>query len=348
MKEENLSERWAVLKEEQPKIRIKAAAEELGVSEAELLATTCNGKEVVRLNTDFEGLFHAIERLGYVMALTRNESVVHERKGEYHNISFDGHAGLVLDPNIDLRIFIHTFKFAFAAEVKNPRGILRSIQFFDARGKAIHKVYLMNEEHIDDYYTIVEEFRVDDQSPEVDVEKGPRKAKEYDADFDTEAFLIDWAELKDTHDFFLLLMKYKAERTHALEVAEGRFTKRVPNDITRRMLKMVAERQVPIMVFVSSGGVIQIHTGEVNKIKPMNEWLNVMDPEFNLHLREDHIAKSWIVEKPTEDGVVTSLEIFDADNNNIATFFGKRKPGIPELEEWREVVRDLMQSGVEA
>ncbi len=348
MKEVSLFARWAALKKEQPKIRIKAAAEELGVSEAELLATTCNGKEVVRLKDDFQGLFHAIERLGYVMALTRNESVVHERKGEYHNISFEGHAGLVLDPDIDLRIFIHTFKFAFAAEVKNPRGILRSIQFFDGRGKAIHKVYLMNEEHIDDYYAIVDEFRAEEQNTEIEVDNGPKKAKEYDPDFGTEAFLNDWAELKDTHDFFPLLMKYKAERTKALEVAEGRFTTRVPNEITRRMLEMVAERQVPIMVFVSSGGVIQIHTGEVSKIKPMNEWLNVMDPEFNLHLREDHIAHSWIVEKPTEDGVVTSLEIFDAENNNIATFFGKRKPGIPELQEWRDVVRDLLESGVEA
>ena len=95
------------------------------------------------------------------------------------------------------------------------------------------------------------------------------------------------------------------------------------------------------MVFVRSRGVIQIHSGPVNKIKVMGDWLNVLDPEFNLHLRENHIAHSWVVEKPTEDGIVTSLEIFDGQKNNIATFFGAKQPGIPELKEWREIAKNL-------
>ena len=142
--------------------------------------------------------------------------------------------------------------------------------------------------------------------------------------------------------FTPLLGKYSVERTHALSIAEGRFTTKVANNITRLMLEKASEQNVPIMVFVSSGGVIQIHSGEVSKIKVMNEWLNVLDPEFNLHLKEEDIAHSWIVEKPTEDGIVTSLEIFDAEKNNIATFFGARKPGIPELESWRAIVKELL------
>jgi putative hemin transport protein len=48
-----------------------------------------------------------------------------------------------------------------------------------------------------------------------------------------------------------------------------------------------------------------------------------------------------VVEKPTEDGIVTSLEIFDEEKNNIATFFGARKPGKPELKGWREIAKNL-------
>ena len=58
------------------------------------------------------------------------------------------------------------------------------------------------------------------------------------------------------------------------------------------------------MIFVSSRGCIQIHTGEVRKLLPMGPWFNVMDPNFNLHLREDHVASAWVVKKPTTDGVV--------------------------------------------
>ena len=339
-----LASAWKALKEENPKLRIKDAATALGVSELELVATQ---PEATRLKKDWPGIFAAVENLGYVMALTRNESVVHERKGEYHNISFNGHVGLVLDPNIDLRIFPGRIGFAYAVPVANPRGTLYSIQFFDHYGVAAHKIYLMNEEKADAYHALVEEFRHDDQNAILSVKQGsPDPAFETIEDVDAKALLADWAELKDTHDFFPLLKKHKAERTHALALAEGSFTQKVDNNATEQMLIKASELEVPVMVFVGSHGVIQIHTGEVKNIKKMDNWLNVLDPEFNLHLREDHISNSWIVEKPTEDGIVTSLEIFDKDNNNIATFFGARKPGKPELESWRSLIAELRSESV--
>lgn len=344
---ESLLQAWQNLKEKQPKLRIKNAADLLKVSEVELVATLENA---TRLKGDWPSLFAEIENLGYVMALTRNESVVHERKGEYHNISFDGHVGLVLDPDIDLRIFPGRFGFAYAVPVENPRGTLRSIQFFNKQGVAAHKIYLMNEEHISDYENLVEKFKHDDQAiyPEIVPAKTPTNSTDSNDSIDKDAFLNDWSELKDTHDFYPLLRKHKVERTQALELAEGKFTQRVENSATEMMLNRASENEVPIMVFVSSGAVIQIHSGKVENIKKMDTWLNVLDSEFNLHLREDHIAKSWIVEKPTEDGIVTSLEIFDADNNNIATFFGARKPGIPELDSWKNLAKELKTENVPA
>lgn len=340
----SLRQQWQKLKEESPKLRIKDAAQRLGVSEVELLSTQ---EDVTRLSDDWPGIFKTVESLGYVMALTRNESVVHERKGEYHNISFEGHVGLVLDPNIDLRIFQNRIGFAFAVPVENPKGTLLSIQFFDKHGTAAHKIYLMNDDHIEDYYALVESFKHEDQTSELEVapkkDSSPQPSVE---PIDKDALLSDWAELKDTHDFYPLLMKHKVERTQALTLAEGTFTQKVDNASTETMLLKAAEQNVSIMVFVSSGPVIQIHTGAIEHVKKMDTWLNVLDPEFNLHLREDHIAHSWIVEKPTEDGIVTSLEIFDSNLNNIATFFGARKPGIPELESWRNLVSELKTESV--
>jgi putative hemin transport protein len=74
----------------------------------------------------------------------------------------------------------------------------------------------------------------------------------------------------------------------------------------------------------------------------MGPWLNVLDPGFNLHLREDHIASAWVVRKPTSDGLVTSLELFDAQGETIAMFFGERKPGRAELCAWRELIDELV------
>jgi len=66
-----------------------------------------------------------------------------------------------------------------------------------------------------------------------------------------------------------------------------------------------------------------------------------MDPDFNLHLDTDKIAQVWIVRKPTADGEVTALEVYNEMGEIIVQFFGKRKPGIPELTEWRELVASL-------
>jgi putative hemin transport protein len=70
-------------------------------------------------------------------------------------------------------------------------------------------------------------------------------------------------------------------------------------------------------------------------------WLNVLDPEFNMHLKMNLVDTAWVVKKPTDDGIVTAVELFDANKNLIAQFFGLRKPGIPQLGEWAELVASL-------
>ena len=96
------------------------------------------------------------------------------------------------------------------------------------------------------------------------------------------------------------------------------------------------------MVFVSSRGCIEIHTGPVKTIRNMGSWINVLDPRFNLHLNQDGLAKAWVVRKPTEDGIVTSIEFFDEEDHLVMMIFGKRKPGIPEDENWRTLVSHIL------
>jgi hypothetical protein len=88
-------------------------------------------------------------------------------------------------------------------------------------------------------------------------------------------------------------------------------------------------------------GNIEIHTGPVQRILEIPNWINVMDENFNLHLKTDTIAQTWVVEKPSVDGIVTSVEVFDAAGEMIVQFFGKRKLGSPELQEWRALAAAL-------
>lgn len=337
---QTLKQKWDSLKSEQPHIRIRNAASALGVSEAELVATQC-GESVTRLNPDFKEILAQVEKLGYVMALTRNDAVVHERKGTYLNAELNNdHVGLFVGEDIDLRIFFKYWAHAFAVTEMAKDKPRYSLQFFAKDGEAIHKIYLTEKSDANAYLDLVKQFKNADQSQQINVEAIPASMfNTPDAEVDVKAFQSDWENLKDTHHFFGLLAKYKLDRTQALRLAPaGNYAVKVSNDALRRIFTEVAEKQLPIMVFVGNKSMIQIHTGPVKKLVDMEDWFNVLDPEFNMHLKESAIAESWVVRKPTEDGVVTALECFDKEGNQIVQVFGKRKPGIPEIEDWRTVV----------
>lgn len=338
-----LKSQWDALKAETPNIRIRNAAEKLGVSEAELLATQV-GDNVIRLRPDFKTILTEVEKLGKVMALTRNDECVHERKGVYLNPDFSSpHAGLFVGEDIDLRIFLGHWDKAFAVFEKSEHGDRKSLQFFGKDGLAIHKIYLTKDSNEDAFDALVAQFTSDNQNQEEPVTAVPLNLDEKpDSEIDIEGFKSAWENLKDTHEFFGMLRKFGVTRTQALRLAPNEeMAKKADKEVIVKMLEGAAEQKLPIMVFTGNRGNIQIHTGLVRKTMWHNEWFNVMDPDFNLHLDMSKIAQTWIVRKPTEDGMVTAIEVFNEMGEIIVQFFGKRKPGVPELEEWKNLVASL-------
>ena len=144
----SLKEQYEAFKADNPKTRIRDAARQLGVSEAELVAT---GEQNIRLTPEFQDILNEISTLGYVMALTRNDHAVHERKGVYTKATFNGHVGLVANPDIDLRLFMSAWHFGFAVH----EGDRRSLQFFDKDGEAVNKIYLTDQSDAAAYEALV-------------------------------------------------------------------------------------------------------------------------------------------------------------------------------------------------
>lgn len=338
----NLKSQWLNLLKDNPAMRIRNAAHALNCSEVELLVTNL-GTGVVRLRPEFEQILERIESLGYVMALTRNDFVVHERKGVYKNWSTGPHASLFVGEEIDLRLFLKQWSSAFAVSEGIGDNVRKSLQFFGKDGQAVHKIYMTEKSNLESYDLLVTDFIDQDQLNIQNVEIAGLPPKEMpDEMVDVTGFRNEWLNLKDTHDFYMLLGKYRISRTQALRLApEGGYANKVSNDSLRKVFMAAVEKRVPIMVFVGNKGAIQIHTGEIHNLLDRGEWFNVIDPEFNLHLKENSIDSTWVVRKPTVDGMVTSLELFSDSGELIATIFGKRKPGLPELEEWRELIREI-------
>ncbi|KVM86192.1 hemin-degrading factor [Burkholderia stagnalis] len=334
-----LRDAFVQLKRER-QLRNRDAAQALGVSEGEALAAFV-GEHVVRLDARFPAMFEDMPRLGRVMALTRNEAAVHEKDGEYAQMSHDGPVGLALG-DIDLRIFYRHWASAFAVRDETAHGTLKSLQFFDAHGDAIHKVYLRAHSDHAAFDAFVERWRAPRQEPGLAVTPAVPKAPERaDTEIDVAGFRAAWDAMTDTHQFFGITQRFGVSRLQALRLAEPQYAYPVDTRALRHVLEHAVGSGQPIMVFVGNAGMIQIHTGPVANVREMGTWINVLDPGFNLHVREDMIAAAWVVKKPTSDGIVTSVELFDRQGEHVALLFGERKPGRPERDDWRALVASL-------
>lgn len=353
---ELIRERFAALRAEGK--RHKDAAEALGISEGEAIAAHAGAHDRALHATPLRGpwleLLQALEPCGPVLALTRNASTVHEKTGVYRNLSGGARMGLALGEEIDLRLFFSHWHAGFlvseaAANAGQPPSL--SLQFFDASGVAVHKIFARDATDRDAFQS-VGQAHADAAQLAAFGPGQPKAPPRPDREIDGAGFAQAWGGMTDTHQFFGLLNKFEVERQQSFRLTEGRFTTRAARLAVRELLHEASFAGTPIMVFVGSPGCIQIHTGPVVRVEPLEmrgmQWLNVLDPGFNLHLREDLIESVWIVEKPTSDGVVTSVEAFDREGGLMAMFFGARKPGVPEREDWRELVRKLPSAEVSA
>lgn len=337
----DLTQRHDALQATEPKLRIRERAARLGVSEAELVAAQC-GVFARHLDGPVRDLLRAIGALGRVMALSRNDWCVHERHGRYEDIQVDGHVGLVLGPDIDLRLFLDQWGCAFAV-VENGR---HSLQFFDRAGVAVHKVYRTDETDALAWDALVAAHGRP-VTEAVSTEPLPSVEQAGDA-ADPGALRAHWLGLKDTHDFFPMLRRFKVSRLGALRAAGQDLAQPVDRTAAEQVLELAAAQGLPIMCFVGNRGIVQIHTGTVHRLVRTGPWFNVLDPGFNLHLDTEAIASCWVVNKPTTDGWVTSLEVYPASGDLIVQFFGARKPGQPELPAWRKLLVGLCRQPLAA
>lgn len=338
-----LGTRWKELKAAEPRLRIREAAVRLGTSEATLLSLQL-GTGVRRLRCIPQEIIPRLEGLGTLMALTRNDAAVHERHGVYRNVKITGNVGLVANPDIDLRLDFSVWKAAFAEEKLHAGQPLRSLQFFDAQGTAVHKVYLKAEggSRVGLWEALVSEFLDGDQESVFEPEpvRVSPPPTEPDAGL-SERFLEAWAGLKDPHHFHALLKSHGMTRRQGLRTAEGRFTRAVEPACLDTLLQAAAAEGLPIMVFVANPGCVQIHTGTVSRYQRLGAWRNILDAEFDLHVDLDQVDRAWIVTKPSEAGLVTSVEFLGAGGELLVQFFGKRKPGEPERADWRALTERL-------
>ena len=318
--------------EKNPKARIRNVAQALNTSELELVAASAGGLQSTPLKGPAQEIVKELGNLGSVMALSRNDWAVHERHGKYENIRVTQSMGLVLGPDIDLRLFFKNWGEIWAV---NDQG-RHSLQFFDKAGTAIHKVFCTEDTDLVAYENLVKKFTNSETVwptlQAISQNTPPQNT------VDPSELRQRWLAMTDTHQFHNILQELDISRLTALHHAGSDLAQLVDNTTIESMLEAVVAQQIPFMCFVGNSGIVQIHSGPIEHVLRTGPWFNILDPHFNLHLDTTAIAETWLVNRPSSDGWITSLECYTTNGDLITQFFGARKPGLPELSTWRQLL----------
>ncbi|RKQ38706.1 hemin-degrading factor, partial [Enterobacter sp. R1(2018)] len=312
---------WLRLRQQHPKKYARDIARLMNVSEAELTHARV-GHDAWRLKGEIRDVLASLESVGETQSICRNEYAVHEQVGRYENQHLKGHVGLVLNPRaLDLRLFLHQWASVFHIREANARGERQSIQFFDHQGDALLKVYATDNTDFGAWGRMLAKFIYADNPP---LQLKPAEEIVMTPAPDARQVEAEWRAMRDVHQFFGLLKRHQLTRQQAFRLVADDLARQVDNVALQQLLQMALRDQNEIMIFVSNRGCVQIFTGVIEKIVPMDNWINIFNPQFTLHLMANAIAESWVTRKPSGDGFVTSLELFAADGTQIAQLYGQR------------------------
>jgi putative hemin transport protein len=300
---------------------------------------------VVRLKGPFSALLGRIGKLGVVTVLTGNDSVIQEHTGIYDDTACrcagDLCSGESAHPP---RPFHQQWKYGFAVDGREDDGhVGRLLQFFDADGNGVHKILLHDSGSADAFHAIVSDFTAAEQSPVLDIlHTALSAATGKILRVDVDALRTDWACADQTAVGFMGQTEFDSGRLHKLRLVGKAFAHQVGKDSVRIVLQKMADLGCSVVTLTGNAGVMQAYQGQPEQIRSGDAWLDILNRDYRLRLREDHIDTVWVAKKPTADGIMTSLELFNRRGVGFARFFSEPEPGKPEPHEWREAILRLL------
>ena len=314
---------------------------ELDLTDVERIA---QNPQATRLDNRFATLLLCLSELGNLTELTRNDSALLEKQNVSGALYTQQAIDLTPTEANHLRICYAQWKHGYALAQYDAISDItnHSLQFFDDHGSLIHQIMLNTETDTAAFRQLVQAHSASNQQlPVSEIVVGDVGDVCVDQ-IDINALRPDWAHVHDHHDFIERQKTFDRQRLRKLRMAGKAFAYQVANDSARVMLQRMTDFGTAIMAQVGNAGIVQAYYGKIKNIRTKDTRLKIMNNGFRLLLREEDIDSIWVAKKPTTDGIVTSLELFNRQGVQIASFLSKKSRGEPEPREWRDSIMRLM------
>tara|TARA_B100000700_G_scaffold273140_1_gene317236 strand:+ start:362 stop:1330 length:969 start_codon:yes stop_codon:yes gene_type:complete len=289
-KYKTIKSKWKALLTENNKVRIRDAANQIGVSEASLLSTEID-EGVSFLDIDnYNNFFAKVLSMNKIMLLIRSDSVVHEKTITTKGIKLEKNKIIDVNGSPILEFNPNLFKYVFAQNKIHANKSLRSFQIFDNYGDAILKIYLKGNDE-SKFDEIASEYNVD-YNYEL---QGDRIIKRLQPEYIK----------REAIDF---INKLEKKKTYQYDLGEN---------ILRKILIAVSDTKIPIQIHAIGLGTIQYHRDSINKIIDFGPWINIIDKRFNLHAIESHLTQTTLNEYNANGDKSYSIDFYDKVNDYV-------------------------------
>lgn len=297
--------------------------------------------QVVPLVGDMTALLSELKRVGDVSVLSGNEAVMHLSTGSYERFKGSDGRGLITSKGIDVRL--SPGQWPYAAAILPASGSVPGFIFFNSAGVPVHRILLTETSNVAEFDAIVAQFKGD--SPAIALTPVDADATETPTEATKAALLEGWRKMQDTHEFSGLLNDHKISRIDAARIAEGEFTAQLDPAAYDVLFEQLMKQEAAIMFFAMNDGCVQISTGAITEINRTRGTLQLVEDDSRTLVSLPRIAQVWRVSKPTERGLIHSLELYDANGQILALLFGSEKGDSTNIVTWKELLFALPLAG---
>lgn len=331
---DELRARYDLLKNTHPTLPRQHYAQHLRVQEAELVAAECRARST-ELKPPFHEVMAKLHTLGEVQVLSLNRGAQMKCVGCY-DCSDAGGIGLVLSTGVDLRLNFSAWGAVYAVE--EPAEF--SVQVFNRQGMLVHKISL-NEAGAENAYQVLISTCAQPYKRMPVIE--PASAEHHGLTIDDEALRQHWLSLWDTYEFLPMLNHFNITRLSALRFMEADLAQEVNPCTLSHALKVALSLRIPIKYVFESQSVTHQYTGVITYLNNAGQHLKVANDRFELGLNLDIIDSVWVVNVPTRDSVIVTLEAYAITGELIIQLASDRAADESEQHVWQQLLTGFCQ-----
>ena len=310
-------------------------------NEAAIMAALV-GQQAKRLHHDWKQLLVRLSRLGATLFITRHGKTSHEKLLRLYKIALSGNTASIVDQDGSLELDLSHWHCAFALHDQcEPDKACVSFHFFDIHGKLLHSIYPtlsckeLGSEWLLPLYAV-------DQTPETFLlpPSLPHKRR-ISASTDVCSLVAHWRHLQSCHAIPVILQKHQLTRWQAIQLLPREYAQPARPDAIRQVLEQARAQQLEVQLSLHNPGIIQTHVGIPDLTRPDAVCNRSQDAWFRLHLDDSDQHSTWIVHKPTQMGMVSSLESYDCNGELLLMLSAKPPANLPQTLQWQQLLQDF-------